>query len=534
MSLSSRRYNNRARGGQHGDVYTLPVVVSFMLDEVGYVSSRDLSHISIFEPSCGEGEFVVEIANRLYLSSVSFGFDFVEAFKANVYASDIDGDKMEICKKKLIQKFGLSNDAFINFYTEDFLLSKHGKVDIVIGNPPYIRYEEIPTEKVPAYKSAFYSFYYRADMYVFFYEKSLSILKRGGRHCFICSDRWLKNTYGARLRNLIAKAYCLEKIIDMEDVCAFQENVLAYPSITLISNAEPQSTVEYTKVKDVCELGHSAFCKLGMPCDGDWTNMFIKKEFSHLRTIEEQGFHIGIGVATGNDSLYVSNGFKGLIEDDLLLPCINAQNLRGNELKWDGRYLLSPYDKKGNLIELSRYPKARKYLEDNFAVLSKRQKARKNPARWYATIDKISWRLLDMPKVLLPDISGNKYIFVDEGHFYPQHNIYYITNGNIKELGLIAALLMSKPIRTQLDAVANHMNGGYARWQVQYLKKLRLPVISDISEDCVQKLLKAYERKQYDYINTLAQCAISEQETKSQAKNISKTVRMQTLNFEYT
>ena len=80
MNSSNYLYGERSNGGQHGDVYTTPVVVSYMLDKLGYTSDCDLSHIRILEPSCGEGEFVVEIANRLILSALKFGFDANEAF----------------------------------------------------------------------------------------------------------------------------------------------------------------------------------------------------------------------------------------------------------------------------------------------------------------------------------------------------------------------------------------------------------------------------------------------------------------------
>ena len=96
-------------------------------------------------------------------------------------------------------------------------------------------------------------------------------------------------------------------------------------------------------------------------------------------------------------------------------------------MKWGGRYLLNPYDKEGKLISLIKYPKAKQYLEQNQERLSSRHKAKKNPERWYATIDPIQPTLLKQEKILLPDISGNKYVFIDKGQYYPTHNIYYIT-----------------------------------------------------------------------------------------------------------
>ena len=87
-------YGERKNGGQHGDVFTSPLVVRFILDKVGYTPDKDLSSIRILEPSCGEGEFVEEIAKRLITSSHLHGFDAVEAFDKNVRAFDIDKEKV--------------------------------------------------------------------------------------------------------------------------------------------------------------------------------------------------------------------------------------------------------------------------------------------------------------------------------------------------------------------------------------------------------------------------------------------------------
>ena len=81
-------------------------------------------------------------------------------------------------------------------------------------------------------------------------------------------------------------------------------------------------------------------------------------------------------------------------------------------------------------------------------------------------------RLQKQAKILLPDMSGNSYIFVDDGEFYPLHNIYYITGDSNIKLYILAAILMSDFAKNQLAAITNKMNGGFLRWQSQYLKKI--------------------------------------------------------------
>ena len=169
MNSSNTIYGNRKSGGMHGDVFTLPSVVCYMLDKVGYAADRNLQDTSILEPSCGEGEFVVEIAKRLRQSALYYGFDAETAFSRNVLAFDIDETKTEICRKK-VKALGFRH--LENIKTEDFLKADVHKVDIVIGNPPYIRYENIPTEILDYCKRTFVTFHYRSFLpYSFFCQR---------------------------------------------------------------------------------------------------------------------------------------------------------------------------------------------------------------------------------------------------------------------------------------------------------------------------------------------------------------------------
>lgn len=535
MSSTTNTYGTRSNGGQHGDVFTKPCVVSYMLDLVGYTSDRDLSCVSITEPSCGEGEFIIEIIHRLAASSAKYGFDLNEAFHKSVSASDIDGRKVLVCIERIKTEFPEITNPGLRIFVEDYLLMNHKPVDIVIGNPPYIRYEQIPEDKLHIYKQRFSTFYYRADMYVLFFEKSLRQLNPGGKHCFICANRWMKNTYGKMLRKMVAHNYSLECIINMEGADAFDEEVLAYPAITLIEAHRSNDTTLYAETSNVDALPSLSMESLEAPAGDDWHSMFNSDASqSMLPLIEEQGFKIGIGVATGADSIFVSKDLKGMVEDDVLLPAINGRDLQGDKLQWGGRYLLNPYDANGRLIRLDDYPKAKAYIEHHRERLTGRHKAQKNPVNWYGTIDKISVSLTEQPKILLPDISGNTFVFVDDGKYYPQHNIYYITGGSHQELQLLAALLMSDFMRNQLNKMTNKMNGGYARWQSQYLRRLRVPTISNIPEELVNNILVCYKNRNIEGINYCTyEILTHEKETTSKVNARPKKNVQLELAFEY-
>lgn len=504
MNSSEPRYGTRSNGLNHGDVFTSPEVVRFMLDVVGYTPESDLSNYYVLEPSFGNGDFLLEIQRRIIESANKYGFNPIEIFQKLVYGCEIDGDKFDVCITRLKENMPDLNP--INFKKDDFLfVDWEVKFDFIIGNPPYVRYENIPKDIRDIYKSRFATFHYRADLYILFYEHSLKYLKSIGKHCFVCSNRWLKNEYGKKLRQLISYNYNLEKIIDIEKIDAFQESVLAYPVISVISNDINQHVVNCVCIDKIQDLERNIEYEQKKYTRADDLNaIFSSDRYSDWPTIEEQKFSIGIGVATGADRIFISRDLSDKIEAELLMPIICAKDLSGNKFQYNGLCLLNPYDKAGALVNIENYPRAKAYLEQYKAILQNRHIV-KNNRKWYALIDRVKPGLQCKTKILLPDISANTHIFVDKGDYYPSHNIYYITSDNedSERLVLLASILMSDIVKDQLMALSNKMNGGFPRWQSQVLKKLKIPYIDDIDPVSKTELLVAYERFDLMEINRL-------------------------------
>lgn len=497
-------YGVRRSGRAHGDVFTKSSVVCHMLDMVGYTPDRNLSAVRVMEPSFGEGEFVVEILRRLALSASLHHFDVCEAAHHNLFAYEIDAEKVRRTIEKLRSLHLGVNGLDTLLHTGDFLRADAPQTDIVVGNPPYVRYEQLSDEMLMFCKSRFKTFHYRADLYIPFYEKTLRLLNPGGKHCFICSNRWLKNEYGKKLRRLVALNYCLEQVLDMERCNPFQENVAAYTDIVLISKRHQQASFSYGEVKSMEELeeGGLHLTQMPGPCGDDWSPCFSGLESAGLYGICDLGLKIGIGVATGADKVYISEDLNGKVEKDLLLPAISGKDLRGNTLRWSGAFLLNPYQINGSLIDLTKYPQARAYLLQNETRLKARHIAKKHPEKWYRTIDKIHPKLQHQPKILLPDMSANSFIFVDKGDYYPSHNLYYVTGTDVRHLKLLSAVLISQFSQCQLARLSNKMSGGFVRWQSQYLHKLRVPDIFHIENGVAEQLLAAYNNFDIAAINT--------------------------------
>lgn len=74
----------------------------------------------------------------------------------------------------------------------------------------------------------------RADVYVGFIERGLGLLRQGGALAFICADRWMRNQYGANLREAVTSGFAVDAVISMHDVDAFESDVSAYPAIVVV------------------------------------------------------------------------------------------------------------------------------------------------------------------------------------------------------------------------------------------------------------------------------------------------------------
>ena len=101
--------------------------------------------------------------------------------------------------------------SIIDFCVNHKRPSKEG-FDIVIGNPPYIRTEALDDDVEMAYRTRWATMRGRADIYVGFYERGLTLLRPEGRLSYICADRWMHNSYGKALRGLIYKRYAVDTV----------------------------------------------------------------------------------------------------------------------------------------------------------------------------------------------------------------------------------------------------------------------------------------------------------------------------------
>ena len=517
-------------GGRHGEVFTRRWVVDLILDAVGYTPDRDLGARTIVEPACGCGAFLLPIVERLAESCERHGRALSDAGEA-IRGFDLLEHNAEHTRKAVMAKLlelGESLEAAERLSacwvaTGDFLLSDHNglEADYVVGNPPYVRLEEIPVAVSDAYRAQCSTMRGRADIFVGFFEKGLGMLAAGGRLGFICADRWMRNQYGARLRELISDSHAVESVVVMHDVDAFEEDVSAYPAVTILRNGEQGPA----KVVDTqASFDEQAGARLtpwltgwrrALPADPSFEAAELPGWFSGsghwpagsprtlelLADLEDRSApledpltatRVGIGVATGCDEVYIVDEAPG-VEDSRLLPILAASDIASGEPRWSGRLLVNPWEN-GRLVDLAEYPGLAGYLASHGERIRGRHIARKRPAGWYRTIDRVTPGLQEQPKLLIPDIKAAAHPVLDEGGFYPHHNLYYVVS-EAWDLEVLGGLLLSGIADLFVGAYCVKMRGGTYRFQAQYLRKIRVPEPGEVPAAAAQQLRSAFRAR---------------------------------------
>lgn len=520
-----------------GAIFTRPEVVDFILDLAGYTDDQPLYKKRILEPSFGGGDFLLPIVRRLLsawqtakntgatIDNLSGAIRAVELHREtfrSTYAAVVS----------LLKREGLSEKVAItlanNWLSQgDFLLAPlDGQFDYVVGNPPYVRQEKIPAPLLVEYRSYYPTMYDRADLYIPFIERSLSVLTKGGHLGFICADRWMKNRYGGPLRRLIAEQFHLKIYVDMVDTPAFHSDVIAYPAITIISRETPGVTriahrpainratmttlADFLLVtslpKDCNQVRELACVTNGSEpwlLESPDQTALIRRLEEQFPTIEEAACKIGIGVATGADKAFIGDFDTLDVESDRKLPLVTTRDITSGEVQWRGQGVINPFAEGGGLVDLRDYPRLRRYLETRKEIIVDRHCAQKAPANWYRTIDRITPALAKRPKLLIPDIKDKAHIVFEVGKLYPHHNLYYITS-EVWDLRALQAVMLSAVTRLFVTTYSTKMHGGFLRFQAQYLRRIRIPLWVNVPKTLRVELAEAATKRDLKACN----CAV--------------------------
>ncbi len=381
-----------------------------------------------------------------------------------------------------------------------YLQSSTAGFDAVIGNPPYVRQEML--SKLKNYFHQRYQVYHgAADLYAYFIEQGVTLLKAGGKFGYIVANKWLRANYGQPLRRWL-KQQRIEKIIDFGDLPVFK-NASTYPCILFLSRdgARSKFSVAQVKALDFRDLDeyvaqHRYPVKQAHLNDNGWA--LVSEEVNHLlEKIKSKGIPLGKyvdgkiyrGILTGLNKAFVIDETtrQKLIEKDPLSAEIIKPFLAGRDIKRyqppvATKYLI--FIPKGWTNEQSKFSKQPwKWLKENYPAVSTHlarfeQEAKKRYDQgdyWWELRACEYYNNFEKQKIFIPAIIKKASYTFDSSKIYSNDKTSIIPTSDLYLFGL----LNSKVLEFIMRQTSSTKQGGYFEYKPMYIKQLPILPVND-------------------------------------------------------
>jgi type I restriction-modification system DNA methylase subunit len=384
-----------------------------------------------------------------------------------------------------------------------------GYFDIILGNPPYVRQEQIKDQK-PVFKNHYDCFTGTADLYVYFYERSIKLLKPGGAFAFITSNKWYRAAYGEKLRAWLVTNTCILQLIDFGDAPVF--TAISYPTIVILQRIVPSADNRANEIR--------AFNWRPGPLIEEFANLFEKQNFglpqSSLKSdgwrlegsvklkllaqIRAAGVPLGDyvkgrfyrGILTGlNEAFVVDRATRDrLIAEHPLSAEVLKPYLRGRDVK---RWRVEPQDlwliftRRG--IDLKRYPAILNHLKQYKKQLMPGAPGGRKPGsyEWYEIQDNIAyWQEFEKPKVILGIFMNKPTYAYDESGFYHNNALYLIGGAS----SFLVAILNSSVNWWFLKNISTDLQNGYLQALKQNQMPIPIPLATEVQKGKIGMLVE--------------------------------------------
>ncbi len=363
----------------------------------------------------------------------------------------------------------LAPDFFeANIVAADFLMGREVEalpvvraraLRFVVGNPPYAPATRITSSYKMELRSRFHSARGRLDLYTVFIERALLLLADGGSLALVTPDKFLASQSARGLRAFILQTSAVRSIARFRSHKVF-EDAATVPCVTVLERAgrprdvavlacaEKPTSTGRVRVLDRSSVPHGRLSSAPLHVSSPGLHAFARRLVDRHPTLAQLTVRVSAGPATGRDGLYVFPiGSQPAIEPELLRPVVRGRDVLTFGISDPGLEMLVPYvfDAAGNstLIDLSRYPGARRYLEKHRSDLEERHCVRVWRKRWYDLHDQVLWDLAKQTKLLVPDVANSNRFAVDRGGFLPLHSVYYLLPKPGVDVDFLAAVLNS-------------------------------------------------------------------------------------------
>ena len=553
--------HRKEQGIYYTPTYIVDYIVRNTLGKILENKGVNVENIRVLDPACGSGSFLIkafDVFDEYYrknskdyaqtqLDKQAVAIPFTKKSKIlqdNIFGVDLDKQAVEIAQLNLLLKIAekghrlpileknikignsLIDDKAVagckafKWDIEYANLMDNGGFDVVIGNPPYVRQEELLPIK--DYLEANYEiFNSMADLYVYFFERGIKNLKEGGYFGIIVSNKWLKAGYGSNLRKFL-NTYWIEQFIDFGDLGVFQD-ATTYPCIIIMRKVNKQNpkitvcnvkTLNFVNLENYVKLNHFTFNQKKLNNAG-W-NFKNQKIGEIIKRVSKQcvklsdyiNGNIRRGILSGFNKAFIINRElrDQLVSEDpknteIIKPFISGKELQRYHIDSKDKYII--FTRRG--INISQYPTIEKHLnqfrKDLTPKKSEKQKRgrKQGDYKWYEIQDSIAYyKDFAKPKIIYGEVQVSPKFTIDLNGLYLNKTIFLIPRNDLALL----ALLNSKMFWFLIQNYCNRVRGGYIlSWR--YLGRIPVPKslpheLSELSKKMLilhEKLLSLKNKK---------------------------------------
>ncbi len=337
---------------EQGQIFTPSYLVKTILDVARYTTNETILCKHVIDNACGDGAFLKEIVCRYikaYYKTSSDKERLSNELGTYIHGIEIDNAAFKVCIAQLdriVSDEGIPSVDW-DVRNEDTLTVQDydGRMDYVVGNPPYVRVHNL-NDNFSRIKGFSFCSGGMTDLYLLFYELSFKMLSPRGKLCFITANSWFNSLAGATMRAYVLKNRNLRRIIDLGHYQAF--NATTYTAIALFENGRRHREIQYStfgeshKIQNVDMLPYEdAFCNGALyfgPLNAVRDiKLILTNNYCKVVSVKN-------GFATLADSVFISDEFPFT---DFVIPVIKAST--GN---W--RVAFYPYDDNGNPLSYEK------------------------------------------------------------------------------------------------------------------------------------------------------------------------------------
>ncbi|HDU9466529.1 TPA: class I SAM-dependent DNA methyltransferase [Campylobacter coli] len=401
--------------------------------------------------------------------------------------------------------------------------------DLIIGNPPYIRQEELKELKSHLAKN--YKVYKgTSDIYTYFYELGFNVLKdRGGVLSYITSNKYTRAGYGEALREFLLKNVKFLEYTDLNGIKVFDSATVDTSILCFEKSKSKDNKFKYLALsneilktcaydiglyKDFAEFSQNSLSKESFTFSDENTSA-LKAKIERIGTPlkEWHGLNINYGIKTGLNEAFIITTEK---RNEILANCkdeaekertakLIRKMLRGRDIKrysyeWAGLWVIGTFP--SLKINIEQYPALKQYLSQFLPHIEQSGEKgcrKKTSNKWFETQDNIAYyEEFEKEKIVWAEMTKEACFVYDNSNFFTNQTCYFFTHCDYKYL---LAILNSRLIVYYMQYISSHLGQGAFRWIRQYIEKLPIPKINSKNEkladeliNLVDEILKAKEQ----------------------------------------